>query len=136
MTDRPSCSPGPSSIGTSSLEGGAACRPARTELRRSLLRVPEPLPWAWGPSWSSLGALRLLRCAGDEALAQATLTPGIETLLHHPDLAATARLFLDHAGSVQTTAAALGIHRQTLYHRLHRIEALTGLTLSPHLNPP
>ncbi|MQY03503.1 PucR family transcriptional regulator [Actinomadura macrotermitis] len=80
--------------------------------------------------WSSLGALRLLRCAGDEALAQATLTPGIESLLRHPDLAATARLFLDHAGSVQTTAAALGIHRQTLYHRLHRIEALTGLTLS------
>lgn len=80
--------------------------------------------------WTSLGVLRLLRAAGDEALAQATLTPGIDRLLEHPDLAATARTFLDNAGNVQKTAQALSVHRQTLYHRLRRIEDLTALTLT------
>ncbi|MFD0683061.1 PucR family transcriptional regulator [Actinomadura fibrosa] len=80
--------------------------------------------------WTSLGVLRLLRTAGDEALAQATRTPGTQNLLAHPDLAATARTYLDLAGNVQETAKALSIHRQTLYHRLRRVEELTGLTLA------
>ncbi|WP_329519701.1 PucR family transcriptional regulator [Spirillospora sp. NBC_01491] len=80
--------------------------------------------------WTSLGVLRLLRCAADEALSQAVLTPGADRLLAHPDLAATARAFLDRAGSVQHTARDLSIHRQTLYHRLRRIEEITALDLS------
>ena len=47
-----------------------------------------------------------------------------------PDLALTARTYLDLAGNVQKTAQALSIHRQTLYHRLRRIEELTALTLA------
>jgi hypothetical protein len=99
-------------------------------------------------TWSSLGALRLLRCADDETLGEATLGP-LRALAGHPHLTETARTFLDRAGSVQSTAAALSVHRQTLYHRLRRIEELTGLslaagqdrltlhlalTLDPHLN--
>ncbi|MBG6087445.1 PucR family transcriptional regulator [Actinomadura viridis] len=81
-------------------------------------------------TWSSLGALRLLRCADDASLAEAALPAGLAPLLDHPDLTRTARVFLDHAGAVQETARELSIHRQTLYHRLRRIEELTGLTLS------
>ncbi|TMQ89000.1 PucR family transcriptional regulator [Actinomadura soli] len=101
--------------------------------------------------WTTLGVLRLLRTAGDEALAQTTQTRGTEQLLKHPDLTETARTYLDLAGNVQKTAQALNIHRQTLYHRLRRIEELTSLTLtngqdrltlhlaltlSPHLDQP
>ncbi|MFB4312436.1 PucR family transcriptional regulator [Actinomadura sp. GTD37] len=80
--------------------------------------------------WASLGVLRLLRTAGDDALAQSTQTPGTARLLENADLSETARTFLDLAGSVQQTAKALNIHRQTLYHRLSRIEDLTNLTLA------
>ncbi|NKZ09200.1 PucR family transcriptional regulator [Actinomadura latina] len=80
--------------------------------------------------WTTLGVLRLLRTAGDEALTQTTQTPGTAHLLEHPDLTETARTYLDLAGNVQKTAKALNIHRQTLYHRLRRIEDLTALTLA------
>ncbi len=39
-------------------------------------------------------------------------------------------MFLDCAGSAARAAAALRIHRQTLYYRLNRIAALTGLDLA------
>ncbi|MEH6378988.1 helix-turn-helix domain-containing protein, partial [Streptomyces sp. KLMMK] len=47
----------------------------------------------------------------------------------HAELARTAEVFLDCAGQAGRTAAALGIHRQTLYYRLARVEQLTGLDL-------
>lgn len=101
-------------------------------------------------TWDSLGVLRLLRCAGDGPLAQAVLPPDVARLLDHPVLAATARAYLDHAGAAQDTSRALNVHRQTLYHRLRRVEEITGLhlangqdrltlhlalTLAPHLPP-
>ena len=45
------------------------------------------------------------------------------------ELARTAETFLDCAGQAGRTAAELGIHRQTLYYRLSRVEQLTGLDL-------
>ncbi|WP_407702280.1 helix-turn-helix domain-containing protein [Streptomyces specialis] len=48
----------------------------------------------------------------------------------HRELARTAETFLDHAGGATRTAAALGVHRQTLYYRLSRVERLTGLDLA------
>ncbi|OIV37146.1 hypothetical protein BIV57_12510 [Mangrovactinospora gilvigrisea] len=80
--------------------------------------------------WSRLGAERLLWCAPDARLAEAVLTPGTTLLLQREDLARTARAFLDAAGSVKDAALELRVHRQTLYHRLHRIEELTGLDLA------
>ena len=47
----------------------------------------------------------------------------------HAELARTAEVYLDRAGQAGRTAAELGIHRQTLYYRLSRIEQLTGLDL-------
>lgn len=83
-------------------------------------------------AWPDLGALRLLRLGDGDALAQTVLTPGISRFLDpkHAELARTALLYLDHAGSVHATASALNVHRQTLYHRLRRVEEITGLTLS------
>jgi len=59
------------------------------------------------------------------------LAPGVARLLEAggPELLRTARAYLDEAGSAQRTAQSLGIHRQTLYHRLERIERLSGLSL-------
>lgn len=76
--------------------------------------------------WAALGPYRLLT-----ALPPAGPDPAVRTLLGpaHTELARTAEAFLDHAGQAGRTAAALGIHRQTLYYRLSRVEQLTGLDL-------
>ncbi|WP_155335948.1 PucR family transcriptional regulator [Acrocarpospora corrugata] len=50
------------------------------------------------------------------------------------ELAATVECFLDHGGHVQETAAALGVHRQTLYYRLGRAAEATGLDLADGQN--
>lgn len=73
--------------------------------------------------WPELGAWRLISgLAGPD--------PAVGPLLDEPSLAETAELFLDCAGSAARAAAALRIHRQTLYYRLSRISALTGLDLA------
>jgi hypothetical protein len=78
--------------------------------------------------WAELGAYRLLTAlpagAGPDPAVAPLLTPA------HRELAHTAEVFLDHAGQAGRTAAALAIHRQTLYYRLTRIEQLTGLDLA------
>lgn len=81
--------------------------------------------------WPELGVHRLLGLGSDAALREAVLAPGVARLLEDggPELVRTARAYLDEAGSAQRTAQALGIHRQTLYHRLERIERLSGLSL-------
>lgn len=57
--------------------------------------------------------------------------PVVHALLYpaHRELARTAEIYLDCAGQAGRTAAELGIHRQTLYYRLSRVEQLTGLDL-------
>ncbi|MEW2635102.1 helix-turn-helix domain-containing protein [Streptomyces sp. NPDC048389] len=77
--------------------------------------------------WADLGPYRLLTAlpagaARDPVVRQLLTTP-------HAELARTAEVFLDCAGQAGRTAAALGIHRQTLYYRLSRVEQLTGLDL-------
>ncbi|WP_461037762.1 PucR family transcriptional regulator [Streptomyces mayteni] len=77
--------------------------------------------------WRDLGPYRLL-----SALADVPPDPAVRPLLRaeHRELARTAEAFLDHAGQAARAAAALGIHRQTLYYRLSRIAHLTGLDLA------
>jgi hypothetical protein len=77
--------------------------------------------------WDALGSYRLLA-----PLAGAALPAPLQRLLDHPDaepLVATLEAYLDRAGDARATAAALFIHRTSLYHRLHRIEAITGASL-------
>lgn len=96
-------------------EGLAAARAARAEPRL-------------GPvaQWNAVGAYRMLTGlppAEPDETVRPLLSPA------HAELARTAEAFLDHAGSASRTAQALGIHRQTLYYRLGRVEKLTGLDL-------
>lgn len=73
--------------------------------------------------WAELGAWRAVtELPGPD--------PVVAPLLDDPVLTATAEAFLDCAGSAGRSAAALSIHRQTLYYRLTRISALTGLDLA------
>lgn len=78
--------------------------------------------------WSAIGPYRMLAAL---AAADPAGDPATRVLLGpaHRELARTAELFLDCAGQAGRAAAALGIHRQTLYYRLARVEQLTGLDL-------
>ncbi|MFF9498899.1 PucR family transcriptional regulator [Streptomyces sp. NPDC014656] len=99
------------------------CWHEATAAARTALAQPRFAPLA---HWSGLGPYRLLT-----ALPRTGPDPAVRTLLGpaHTELARTAEVFLDHAGQAGRTAAALGIHRQTLYYRLSRVEQLTGLDL-------
>jgi len=85
-------------------------------------------------TWTDLGALRLLAEHWPIAPADLdTLFPEIATLLRTRNgatFAASAETFLDNAGHIGQTAERLSIHRATLYYRLDRITAATGLDLS------
>uniref|UniRef100_UPI0011B0BA4D PucR family transcriptional regulator n=1 Tax=Streptomyces sp. SM14 TaxID=1736045 RepID=UPI0011B0BA4D len=80
--------------------------------------------------WDDIGPYRLLTALPKPAGGR-TADPAAAPLLlpAHRELARTAESYLDHAGQAGRTAAALGIHRQTLYYRLSRVEQLTGLDL-------
>ncbi|MFI5621194.1 PucR family transcriptional regulator [Streptomyces sp. NPDC051567] len=77
--------------------------------------------------WSAIGPYRMLAALADAPVDD----PATRALLGpaQRELARTAEVFLDHAGQAGRAAAALGIHRQTLYYRLARVEQLTGLDL-------
>ncbi|MFF7380572.1 PucR family transcriptional regulator [Streptomyces massasporeus] len=103
-------------LATAWAEASAAARAALAEAR-------------FGPvaQWASIGPFRLLTALPPEVahdpVARTLLAP-----VHH-ELARTAEVFLDCAGQAARAAAELGIHRQTLYYRLSRIEKLTALDL-------
>ncbi|MGW5199428.1 PucR family transcriptional regulator [Streptomyces spiralis] len=103
-------------LGSAWAEASAAARAALAEPR--LGPVAE---------WASIGPFRLLTALPP----QAAQDPAVRALLSpaHHELARTAEVFLDCAGQAGRAAAELGIHRQTLYYRLSRVEQLTGLDL-------
>ncbi|MFI9154820.1 PucR family transcriptional regulator [Streptomyces sp. NPDC053367] len=103
-------------LGTSWQEASAAARAALAEPR--LGPVAE---------WSRIGAYRLLTSLPTGAAHDPASAPLLSPA--QSELARTAEVYLDHAGQAGRTAAALGIHRQTLYYRLSRVEQLTGLDL-------
>ncbi|MCC3773081.1 CdaR family transcriptional regulator, partial [Streptomyces sp. UNOC14_S4] len=126
--------------------GGSGARPIRATAglgtpRRGLAELPA----AWrealaaaraagaearlGPvaEWAAIGPYRVLSALPAEAAADPSVLPLLAPA--HTELARTAEVFLDCAGQAGRTAAALGIHRQTLYYRLSRVEQLTGLDL-------
>ncbi|GAA2419445.1 helix-turn-helix domain-containing protein [Streptomyces coeruleofuscus] len=103
-------------LGTAWREASAAARAASAEPRL-------------GPvaQWASIGPFRMLTALPPEVARD----PAVHALLFpvHQELARTAEVYLDCAGQAARAAAELGIHRQTLYYRLSRIEKLTGLDL-------
>ncbi|OXY90878.1 PucR family transcriptional regulator [Streptomyces diastatochromogenes] len=103
-------------LGTVWQEASAAARAALAEPR--LGPVAE---------WRRIGPYRLLTALPPEAARD----PAVALLLSpaHQELARTAEVYLDRAGQAGRAAAELGIHRQTLYYRLSRVEQLTDLDL-------
>ncbi|WP_234438562.1 PucR family transcriptional regulator [Streptomyces sp. NRRL S-340] len=107
---------GPAELGTAWTQAVAAARAALAEPRL-------------GPvaQWARLGPYRLLTSLSPEARHDAAVGPLLAPA--HQELARTAEVYLDCAGQAGRTAAELGVHRQTLYYRLSRVEQLTGLDL-------
>ncbi|WP_199808389.1 PucR family transcriptional regulator [Streptomyces sp. NRRL S-1022] len=103
-------------LGTVWQEATAAARAALAEPR-------------FGPvaQWSRIGPYRLLTALPPQAAHDRVVGPLLSPV--HRELARTAEVFLDCAGQAGRTASELGIHRQTLYYRLSRVEQLTGLDL-------
>ncbi|MEV5241237.1 helix-turn-helix domain-containing protein, partial [Streptomyces cinnamoneus] len=77
--------------------------------------------------WAGIGPYRVLTGLAAEHTADPVVLPLLAPA--HTELARTAEVYLDCAGQAGRAAAALGIHRQTLYYRLGRVEQLTGLDL-------
>src|SRR5262249_17266249 len=80
--------------------------------------------------WGELRAARLLTALPETALDD--LPPGPRHLPNagHRQLVHTLETYLDPAGDGKATAAALWLHRTSLYYRLRRIEELAGVDLS------
>ncbi|WP_210588032.1 CdaR family transcriptional regulator [Streptomyces sp. GESEQ-35] len=91
---------------------------------RAALAEPRLGPVA---EWAHIGPYRLLTSLPPEVAHDPAVAPLLSPA--HRELARTAETYLDCAGQAARTAAELGIHRQTLYYRLSRVEKLTGLDL-------
>lgn len=128
----------PTGRGERLLVGIGAAQPsvrgARTSHRQAVIGTRVARLGAHGPTvtWDGLGPYRLLGCASEQDLADAVIDGPAQRLLAHadPELARTALVYLDEAGSIQRTTQRLGIHRQTAYYRLRRIAEITGLDLA------
>ncbi|WKE69541.1 CdaR family transcriptional regulator [Streptomyces sp. WP-1] len=77
--------------------------------------------------WRGIGPYRLLTALPPESAQDPAAGPLLSPA--HRELARTAEVYLDCAGQAGRTASELGVHRQTLYYRLNRVEQLTGLDL-------
>jgi hypothetical protein len=81
-------------------------------------------------AWEGLGFYRVVLQgrAAAEALIEGTPAARLRARAD-ADLIRTALVWLDQGGNAARTAAALSVHRQTLYYRLERIEQLAGVDL-------
>jgi hypothetical protein len=81
-------------------------------------------------SWADLGFYRVVGQGAEavEALVAGTPAARLRTRAD-AELVRTALVYLDQAGHAARTAAALSVHRQTLYYRLEKIEQLCGVDL-------
>ncbi|MDA3625562.1 helix-turn-helix domain-containing protein [Saccharopolyspora sp. WRP15-2] len=83
--------------------------------------------------WEELGVYATLLQIPDDRLTPRLLPAALNELIAndpHGRLVRTLAVYLDNAGSGPDAAAALHIHRTSLYYRLHQIEQITGLSLA------
>ena len=94
------------------------------------LHATEPSPVL--VSWDQLGPYGVIGQLPLDVLDDDSLPVGVFALLRSGSahLLDTVEKFLDCAGDKQRTAHELEIHRTTLYYRLDRIEAITGMSLA------
>jgi purine catabolism regulator len=88
--------------------------------------------------FDSLGLLYWLDQLPDDVIPLNTYAESVETLVeadavHSVDLRHTLEVYLDAGGCVKEAARGLFIHRNTVYHRLHRIQSICGLDLKDPL---
>lgn len=83
-----------------------------------------------GSSWDTLGAWRFVIEAPAEVHPR-DIHPGLRRLYRsaNAELITTTRVFLERGGDAASAAAELQVHRTTLYYRLQRIEAITGIDI-------
>ena len=119
--------------------GIGAPRPRLAEVRGSWLearlaaRVVAAVPELGRVGcWADLGLYRLLASVPTDDLVPLLHDAPVQALLTSADedLIRTVVVYLDLAGNAHATAAALHIHRQTLYYRLTKVENLTGLSFA------
>jgi hypothetical protein len=82
--------------------------------------------------WADLGIYRMLLQFPVDQLRAAMLHPGVTKLVdtdRHRVLIRTLECYFDLGGDAQRTAATLGVHKASLYYRLHRIERIAGIDL-------
>ncbi|WP_329023608.1 PucR family transcriptional regulator [Streptomyces sp. NBC_00690] len=115
--------------GVSSPHQGLADLGAAWRQASSAARAARAAP-RFGPvaQWADIGPYRILTALPGDLPQDPAVLPLFDG--SHPDLIHTAETYLDCGGQASRTASALGIHRQTLYYRLSRVEQLTGLDLA------
>ncbi|GII95167.1 PucR family transcriptional regulator [Sinosporangium siamense] len=82
--------------------------------------------------WEDLGVFALLAKLSPDDVSLKAYPPALLRLAADRNaeaLLSTIETYLDLAGDVQATSQALHVHRATLYQRLSRIEAVSGLSL-------
>jgi sugar diacid utilization regulator len=127
------------SPGWSATVGVSAVAATAGELRRGQAQAQDALRLGrrvaeLGPYvlWSSLGAYRILARLLGPADPAPLLPEPVVRLLAAGDgttLAETLECYLDHGTDARAAAAALFVHRSSLYGRLRRIEEIAGVDL-------
>ncbi|MHB8507878.1 MAG: PucR family transcriptional regulator [Candidatus Dormibacteria bacterium] len=82
--------------------------------------------------WAQLGIYRMLLKFPAQEITRDALPPGLLQIMGHADrevMLRTLEVYLDRAGNAPATAAALNLHRVSLYGRIRRIEEVAGIDL-------
>lgn len=114
--------------------GREGCRNAHREARQVVECIrrfsPPDGPQLFSADELGVGSLLLSSSDGEAVAAFAEETVG-ELVREHSkaDLLTTLCSFFDNMGSIRGSAAALGVHENTIRYRLSRIEELTGLAV-------
>jgi purine catabolism regulator len=102
-----------------------------TEARQAASRVRADQPVVRFERLADEGMLGLLRASGAETIARRLLAPLLALPPAERDAyVRTAEVWLAHNGSWDPPSKALGVHRQTLRHRITALESLLGLDLA------
>jgi hypothetical protein len=121
-------------VGASTVLAGLRSAPVARRQATIAAEVAGIIPDFQGvAAWDRMGPYALLGQVPRDVLAAAMLPAGLGALLERggsDHLLSTVETFLDCGGDKQRAAALLHVHRATLYYRLERVEALTGLSLS------
>lgn len=108
---------------------GAARSYDEARLALRVARVAGARPVA---CWADLGVYRIAARLADRGERVEAVHPPLAELMSRTDatpLLRTLETYLDTAGNAHATAAALRVHRASLYNRLQRLEHLVGTDL-------